>query len=164
MTAYKFLCSGRVGPFSGFRWPEEEWVEAEPAACRVGIHACEPGDLPYWLNTELWEIELERPIRAGRKLVAARGRLGRRIEQWNAETRQQFADACVERLRRLGESAPAAAAYVPDAERRTALGHAAMVAFIGSRAAELAGGPAAYTSERGAQADWLVARLALANA
>lgn len=163
MIAYKFLCAGRIGAFSGFAWPEAEWVEAAPEPCRSGVHACEPADLPYWLNAELWEIELEEPIRDARKLVAPRGRLRRRIDGWDGEARQRFADACVERLRRLGESADAAAAYVPDAERRAGLGHAAMVAFIGARAAELAGGPASYEAERGHQADWLVERLALAH-
>ena len=30
-----------------------------PAPCRRGVHACRPGDLPYWLNRDLWEVELE---------------------------------------------------------------------------------------------------------
>ena len=64
MIAYKFLRAGRVGPFSAFQWPEPDvWVRAAPelAACRRGIHACRPSDLPWWLADELWEIELRRP-------------------------------------------------------------------------------------------------------
>ncbi|MGH3072415.1 MAG: hypothetical protein ACRDNB_09150 [Gaiellaceae bacterium] len=164
MIAYKFLGPGRIGAFSGFAWPEREWVEAEPDACRTGIHACERADLPYWLNAQLWQIELEGARRAKRKLVAPRGRLHGQVEGWNEESRRHFADACVDRLRSLAESSPEAAGYVPDAERRSGLGDTAMVAFIAARAAEIAGGPDAYEAERRRQADWLVERLDLAQA
>ena len=60
--AYKFLGPDRVGRFSGFRWPEAgQWVKAavDPALCRSGIHACRTEDLPWWLDQELWLIELQ---------------------------------------------------------------------------------------------------------
>jgi len=60
MIAYKFLRSGRIGPFSGYRWPEPgAWVDASGTdPCRRGVHACRTADLPWWLADELWEIEL----------------------------------------------------------------------------------------------------------
>jgi hypothetical protein len=94
MTAYKFLRRGRVGAFSGFAWPVGEWVEAEPHVCASGIHACRPADLPYWLDAELWEIELDGAVAAERKLVAPRGRLVRRVEAWDGGTARAFADSC----------------------------------------------------------------------
>jgi hypothetical protein len=56
MIAYEFLRSGRIGPFSGFSWPEPGiWVKADTGAelCRAGIHACRALDLPWWLVDEL---------------------------------------------------------------------------------------------------------------
>jgi hypothetical protein len=49
MIAHKFLRAGRVGPFSGFLWPESGlWVQAagKTVACRRGLHACRTRDLP----------------------------------------------------------------------------------------------------------------------
>src|SRR5919204_3184718 len=92
MIAYKFLGEQRVAPFTGFQWPLEEWVDAaEVDPCRRGIHACRVGDLPIWLDRELWEIELDgQLIERERKVVAPRGRLTRRIEQWNDELALEF--------------------------------------------------------------------------
>ena len=58
MIAYKFLDAG-TAPFTGFRWPADEWVEVTTVApCRGGVHACRVRDLPFWLGRDLWEIEL----------------------------------------------------------------------------------------------------------
>ncbi len=113
MRAYKFLSSGAVGLYSGFRWPQPageapgEWVEAvgplEP--CHSGIHACGAGELAYWLDDELWEIELEGTVAAGHGVVARRARLVRLLEGWDAETASAFALACAERARELAEQA-----------------------------------------------------------
>jgi hypothetical protein len=97
MIAYKFLRSGRVGPFSAFQWPEPGiWVHArELAACRRGIHACRPSDLPWWLADELWEIELDGHLERDRhKIIAPAGRLRSRIEAWTPACAQEYADAC----------------------------------------------------------------------
>ena len=87
MIAYKFLDAGRVGPFTGFSWPLGEWVEASGAdPCRSGIHACRVRDLPVWLGDELWEVDLDgHVVEQERKLVAPRGRLTRRLEEWNGD-------------------------------------------------------------------------------
>jgi hypothetical protein len=98
MIAYKFLRSGRVGPFSGFQWPEPDVrVDTAPdvAVCRRGIHACRPSDLPWWLADELWEIELHGQVQAEEhKIIAAAGRLRSRIEAWTPACAQDYADAC----------------------------------------------------------------------
>jgi len=102
MIAYKFLRSGRVGPFSAFQWPEPGiWVYArELATCRRGIHACRPSDLPWWLADEMWEIELDGHLeRDQHKIIAPAGRLRSRIEAWTPACAQEYADACAWRAR-----------------------------------------------------------------
>jgi hypothetical protein len=98
MIAYKFLRPGRVGPFSAFQWPEPDiWVLApeDLLACRRGIHACRPGDLPWWLAEELWEIELDGDLHpAEHKIIAPAGRLRSQVEAWTPSCAQEYADAC----------------------------------------------------------------------
>jgi hypothetical protein len=98
MIAYKFLRSGRIGPFSGFRWPVPGvWVHADrdTIACRRGIHGCRIQDLPWWLSDELWEIELEGRIRVDQhKILAPAGQLRSKIEGWTPACAQEYADAC----------------------------------------------------------------------
>lgn len=171
MKTFKFLLPGGVGPFSGFRWPVPSngepaaWVQAadgEARRCSAGIHACAVDDLPFWLQDELWEIELEGvPTRGRRKLVAARGRLVRRIDEWNEVARHDFVEDCIERLRRLAARHPSSAGYLADAEAHAHHAGPAPVAYISARAAELAAGARAYDAERAAQARWLADRLGL---
>jgi hypothetical protein len=108
MRAYKFLDGDDRAVFSGFRWPvpgpgEEAgpWVEAEAVRlCREGIHGCRPSDLGFWINEELWEIELDgEVVEADAKVVASRGRLRRRIDEWAGGAAREFAEATVFRAR-----------------------------------------------------------------
>ena len=108
MIAYKFLCAGGVGPFSRYAWPPPPdggagaWVASarDAVLCEGGVHACRVSDLPWWLNDELWEAELDGTVTAGRhKVMAPRARLLRRVERWDAACAQRFADACAERAR-----------------------------------------------------------------
>ena len=98
MIAYKFLRSGRTGPFSAFHWPEPGvWVHAQRdlAACKRGIHACRPSDLPWWLADELWEVELDGHVQVdAHKIIAPAGRLRSQIEGWTRTCAQEYADAC----------------------------------------------------------------------
>ena len=98
MIAYKFLRSGRIGPFSGFQWPEPGvWVRASPdlVACQRGIHACRPSHLPWWLADELWEIELDGRVQPDQhKIIAPAGRLRSQIGGWTPGCAQAYADAC----------------------------------------------------------------------
>ena len=103
MIAYKFLQTGRVAPFSGVTWPEGgAYVDAADgplAACRNGVHGCRVRDLPYWLDDELWEIELDGDVIEDElKLVARRGRLVRAVEAWDDEARRSFAQRCLRRV------------------------------------------------------------------
>jgi hypothetical protein len=103
MIAYKFLRAERIGPFSGVQWPEPGvWLEAsgELAACRGSVHACRVSDLPWWLNDELWEVEVGGSVQAAEhKLIAPSGRLRARVAGWTPACAQAYADACTWRAR-----------------------------------------------------------------
>ncbi len=104
MIAYKFLREGRVGPFSGVRWPHPgEWLPAEATgarACEARVHACRADDLPEWMDAELWRVELDGDVRVDcGKLVADRGRLVERVATWDAGLMAAFAEACALRAR-----------------------------------------------------------------
>jgi hypothetical protein len=106
VIAYKFLCPGRIAPFTRHAWPEPggDWVtgSASGAAtiCLDGVHACRPRDLPLWLDEELWEVELAGTIvESDSKLAADRGRLTRQISAWNPGSASDFALACALRTR-----------------------------------------------------------------
>jgi hypothetical protein len=163
VTAYKVLAAGAVAPFTRVRWPEGEWVEADAVEpCRSGIHACRARDLPYWLGPELWEIELGGDVTEHeRKVVARRGRLVRRIPEWNAELLRAFTASCrAEAKLRVGSIA-VLSGFVGDIDRFRGGDRHGLAAFAAARAAELAGGPHAYERERGRQAAWLADRLGL---
>ncbi|MEW6471324.1 MAG: hypothetical protein AB1679_03550 [Actinomycetota bacterium] len=104
MIAYKFLDGQGRGVFSGFRWtaqPPGTWIEAAGVAiCREGVHGCRPADLAWWVNEDLWEIELDGDvIEAGRKIAARRGRLRRCIDDWSGGVMAEFAEATIVRAR-----------------------------------------------------------------
>lgn len=164
MIAYKFLADGAVAPFTGFRWPVDQWVVAEALApCREGIHACRARDLPYWLGRELWEIELDGKIlEQERKVIAERGRLVRRRTEWTPELLDEFVADLLQRTRLRFGSVPFVSGYVADIQRFQAQRRVGLAAFAAARAAELHGGPSAYEQERRRQAGWLADRLGLA--
>ena len=161
MIAFKFLDADGRAPFTGFQWPVGQWVEAERVEpCRIGIHALRARDLPYWLGAQLWEIELDGDIvEQERKLVAGRGRLVRRRDEWSRELLDAFAADCLSRTRRKFGSVPIVAGFAADIERFRAGGRIGLAAFAAARAAELGSGPRAYERERGRQAAWLAERL-----
>jgi hypothetical protein len=159
VKAYKFLREGRVGPFTGFRWEPGTWVEiGGPVLCDRGVHACRPADLPFWINDELWEVELDGDVVAGeRKVVAPRGRLVRRVDAWTEAAGQELGNMSAMRARELSDARPddaTARAYAEDAERRAGQGRAYAATYIAAVAAEHARGPAGRNAERDAQADW----------
>jgi hypothetical protein len=163
MRAYKFLRAGGVGAFSYFTWPVGEWVESDRMSfCARGVHACRVRDLPYWIGAELWEAELDGDVREDRhKVVAERGRLVRRIDDWDAATGARFAEACLERTRERAKSDERLRGYADDAEANAARGQVALLGYIAARAAEVAGGENEYAAERDAQAAWLASELGL---
>lgn len=167
--AYKFLRDGGIAPFTALAWPRPEgdmaavWVDGGTVdPCRNGVHACGRNDLPYWIQDELWEIDLDGDVqRVGHKLVARRGRLVRRIDAWNPQTARVFSLACAGRAAEYAASAPGVAGHAADAAAIGQSGRAAVTGFIASRAAELSGGVEAYDAERSAQVAWLVENLGL---
>ena len=123
MIAYKFLRSGRIGPFSGFQWPERGvWVRAPRAlvACKRGIHACRPCDLPWWLADELWQIELDGHVQPDEhKIIAAAGRLRSHIDAWTPACAQEYADACAWRAQERAVEALIRAGHRHEAHQLT---------------------------------------------
>ncbi len=191
-TAYKFLAPGAVSPFTGFRWPEVgTWVAAAPERDQAWVFACRRDDLPYWLDRELWRIELQEPVREGpHPLSAARARLAERIEAWNAVARRGYAEACSrrardlalpalppewrERIARLDDPAelaaaaqgtaapPAAAGYLADSSALARGGDAAAASYMTCMLATVvSGSAAAFEGERAWQARWLSEHLSL---
>jgi hypothetical protein len=115
-----------------------------------------------WLDDELWEIELGgEVIAAERKVVAARGRLTRRIEQWAPDAAFDFGRFCAGRTRERVGFLPSLSGFVADVDRFVSQNRIAIAGFAAARAAELRDGAAAYEDERLAQAAWLAQRLGL---
>jgi len=168
VIAYKFLRSDGRGVFSGFAWPMPAdgrpgpWVEGPVDPCRSGIHACRLRDLPHWLAHELWEIELDpEPVSVARtKVVAARGRLLRRIAAWDERARADYAQMCTERARaRIAEN-PRLAEWSSVIAPSLAEGPALM-GFVAARVREEHVGADGYRAEREHQWRWLADRLEL---
>ena len=165
MKAYKFLAADGAGVFTGFAWPlpnggPGEWVETEVELCRSGVHACRLGDLSYWVAPTLYEIELGGGVaEAGMKIVAPRGRLVRRIDAWNEETREEYSQTCIARAAELAASAPELGNWAPPREASAA--GPALMGFIADRMAEHISGVGAYVDERRRQSAWLADRLGL---
>lgn len=164
MEALKFLRPGRVGPFSGAAWPEPgEWLEAEeqPELCRAGVHALLPEVLARWVGEELWRVELggEQTVARG-VVVAPRGRLLSRVEDWNDETAREFARACADHVQEgaAGRGAEYAADAKASAEEAVADFTATTVAYMAAHAAE-ARSPGGFDTERRWQSRWLAERL-----
>jgi hypothetical protein len=121
VIAYKFLAPGSVGPFSGFRWKPGEWVEAARAGEGWGIHACRAQDLSWWINAELWRVELDAPVRErATQIEARRGRLLDRIQDWNEKARVAFGLSCVFQTRDVSVSALRTLGHGDIAERLAA--------------------------------------------
>jgi len=166
MEALKFLRPGRIGPFTGFAWPERDWVEAdgEPELCSNGIHALatDSGSLATWVAEELWRVELEGAQVVAQGLLAARrGRLVSRVEEWNDATAREFAHACAAHVDRgSGRAAEYATDAKVAAESARANATATTVAYMARLAAE-AKAPGAFEIEKEWQSTWLAERLGL---
>jgi hypothetical protein len=183
---YVFLGRGRESFLTGVRWPEPlngrpaDWIEAGVNGPDDAARGCGPGDLTWWLDEELWEIELGGELRQARNSVLGdRGRLLQRIEAWTPAAADELTAACVERIRehaaearRSGnrDAAEQLDGYAQDAiayarEGRGARG-AGVAAYVAAHA--VAGGDRSapgyqrrFELERAWQAAWLKARLSL---
>ena len=165
MNAYKFLRTDGSGVFTRFAWPLPDgapgsWVETTPDPCRSGIHACRLGDLPYWAGRVLYEIELEGEIVEHKtKLVASRGRLLRRVDEWDDLFRATYTRYCADRAHSIAREnglerwEEVIEPSIPEGP--------ALLGFVAARIAEEAGGVDAYYAERARQSEWLGAQLGL---
>jgi hypothetical protein len=167
VKAYKFLRPDGTSVFSGFRWPLPNggpgaWVDAPVEPCKSGIHACRLSDLPLWVGRVLYEIELDGEIVGQRmKLVASRGRLLRRVDAWDDETRDAYTRMCADRAHELAQSvSPPLEEWEAVVEPSIPEGPA-LLGFVAARIAEEISGVDAYHAERRRQTGWLVERLGL---
>jgi hypothetical protein len=168
VIAYKFLRSDGRSVFSGFDWPlpaagPGAWVEAPVDPCRSGIHACRTSHLPHWAGSVLYEVELDGRIEEdGDKLTAERGRLVRRIRQWD-EQRDAYTRMCADRAHELVRAAPPEFSHWNSVVEPSIPEGPALLGFVAARIAEeIEGSPDAYHAERARQARWLAERLGLA--
>jgi hypothetical protein len=179
MRAYKVLRDGR-SEFTGWQWPlpsREQpgaWVRASGAIalCVNGIHASTAEQLPHWLGTDIWEIELGGTVvREEAALVASKARLLRRVEAWDEPMRRHFAEMCLDRAREIADGYPAGAGLVTKVEHTLSWAGAAPAGYFtamlaGARASGAHRGAdydAGFLAERGHQARWLHRELELAG-
>jgi hypothetical protein len=175
MIAYKFLRRGSVSPFAQHPWPRDgAWVESSEGArtCDGAVHACAVADLPLWMDSELWRVELDDVVdTAHDKIAARRGRLLERVDTWTPELAAEYAAACAARTHARAQAADErAAAYAQDAARyaQLAADEPARAAACAATSAYIAVSAAMHRDgahaghERAWQAAWLAQRLGLA--
>jgi hypothetical protein len=176
VRAYAFLRSGALDYLSQDRWPAPS-AAGDPGdwlAPAGGVRATRLEHLPWWLDDELWEVELAGVVNdAGRSLRADRGRLLRRVDLWDADVALELRDVCLRRLREHAErtSGRELAPLVDDAakfsdEAADPTRGAAVAAFVAAHAAgggddKAPGYETGFAAERAWQADWLSTRLRL---
>jgi hypothetical protein len=160
VIAYKFLRSDGTSVFTSFHWEVGRWVEARVEPCRSGIHACRPGDLPYWVGRALYEVELDGEItEEATKVIAPRARLVRRIDAWDDALCDAYTRMCADRAHELARGAGLDAwdeVIEPSVREGPAL-----LGFVAARIAERRDGRAAYHAERARQSAWLRERLGI---
>jgi hypothetical protein len=110
VRAFAFLGTGGTDYLSGMRWPAPvgeglgPWLD--PGRSSPAVRACTVEQLPWWLDQELWAVELAGGVEdTGRSLLAERGRLLERVGTWNAAAADELRWACTARLRALAVSA-----------------------------------------------------------
>ena len=186
-TAYKFLRGGRTSPFVGVRWPAPGggWLTAAPSASGRGgdhpVHACRVADLSYWIDEELWQVELAGNVTANRTgLAADRARLVRAVPEW-PEVADRFARDCMTRLDAIARTSELRS-YANDAREAldatdSATVRASDLGYILAHATDVAGWDdestaaaraqqhvrSRYELERLRQSAWLAEQLGLAD-
>jgi hypothetical protein len=155
------------------------------------VFACRSDDLPYWVDRELWLIQLAGPVReARRRDLVPRARLAARIEAWSPEVHRRYAVACArhardlalpalpaglsDRIARLDDPVALAAAmhaapepsavagYLGDTAALAGKGDPAAASYLACLVAGAVRGDAAgFHAERAWQARWLSEQLAL---
>jgi hypothetical protein len=101
---YVFLKQHVADPFGNIEWvaptgSEAQWVSSSRGGA-IPIHACRVADLPYWLNDELWEVELREPVvDLAHGVTSQAARLVRQVPNWSAQHAISFADVAVRHAR-----------------------------------------------------------------
>ena len=147
MLAYAFLDHGRRSYVTDAVWPPAgDWIDAAGH-----MRACSADDLPWWLDEELWEVELEGDVQElGRALTASRARLVRRVDAWTDDVATELVAVCARRVR---DEAVSALRQTGRAEDAATLADAAGPEEIESAATEIAGGGDAAARLAGLAAD-----------
>ena len=142
MLAYAFLAKGAIEPLSGFAWPapkageEGTWVSAD-AAPSEALRGYPAPDLPYWLDEELWRVELAGALtERDHLLIAERARLHVRIDAWTDALAWRFVAACARRVARRTAAALREAGRTDAAERLDDARDLAELELAGSSAAD----------------------------
>jgi hypothetical protein len=123
--------------------------------------------LPVWIAAELWLVELDGSVHeVESQLRADRGRLVRRVADWDETMGSEFARSCADRIRELARRAAGAddkrmAAYRADAEAFQNAADANVAGWVASRAAAAVEGEGGAARERARQSGWLRDRLGL---
>src|SRR5271165_3635397 len=132
--AWKFLSPGAVAPFARTSWPTPSvtgpgaWVTGETES----IYACRRGDLSWWLDCELWEVELTGPLEEFPTQLRGRaGRLLARVTAWDGAALHAYGEACAWRAREWAVEALVSEQLGSDAE---ALRECQTLAELASRA------------------------------
>jgi hypothetical protein len=74
------------------------WVNTATAPGET-LRGCKVGDLPYWLDDELWNIELAGTlVERGHLILAGRARLLSRIDTWVDQLAWEFVATCARRV------------------------------------------------------------------
>jgi hypothetical protein len=147
VLAYAFLDHGRRSYVTDAVWPPAgDWIDAAE-----DVRACSAEELPWWLDEELWEVELEGDVRElGRALTASRMRLVQRVDAWTDDVATELVAVCARRAR---DEAVRALRETGRAEDAAALADAGTPEEIEGAAGEIAGGEDAGARLAGLAAD-----------
>jgi hypothetical protein len=95
--------------------------------------------LPYWIADDLWEVELDGGVvEAELKIVAARGRLARRVSAWAEGVGDGFAAHCLRRVAHHAAAELAAAGLGAEAARVAEAADATVPEMVDAAAAAAA--------------------------
>jgi hypothetical protein len=180
MQAYKWLLAGGKSAFTGFAWPLPKggrsgpWVEVSGplSLCWNGVHACRVDQLSHWVGPELWVVELDgQVVELEVVVLSSRARLVEKVRSWTDWGKAAFARDCARQAQDMRQPWWRDG-HLSDLLVCAEVGDAPAAGYL---AAALAGEVAArggrqgsdydrgFLRERARQAQWLAARLALAD-
>jgi hypothetical protein len=157
MMAYTFTRPGARCPFTDRTWPADGgWL--------ADARATSGDELPVWLASELWRVELAGHVSApAAQLLGERGRLLERIAAWDTTAAEAFITDCRIATLRQAARRPGDVRLGPlaaDARGCTAAS-VNLAGWLAARAARVLDGEDGYRRERDRQAAWLRERLGL---